>query len=377
MANRRDLTAVSPDKLGKLPGFTRVERHSALFPKRSTKPGEARALAKRALTATAAQAQPGPQPAAKPIVAARVTASELAKLRAVHQSSAGSAELIGQKLSPDQAIGSAYSALITYEYTKLKAERKARLAKGESPKRVDAGWREIVDEASKAFAAGGLKGLTEGDLDRFSSELTRNRSNFNAVVEIANSARDKVAIPGGIPGTAAGNFVTIYDRFIDLNQIVIPTPADLCDRPIEGKYTKHFSYSFNLSISIPYWCPTWTNPFRWCSTTVTIAGVSVNLGLEVGYRITCCGAIAWGQAYAQACVSILGQSICAGCTARVVGLAGISRTGSGSSCSYGLGVSAALSCTVGGVTVFSASVPFGWTITGPCPPAILPCNTIG
>ena len=207
--------------------------------------------------------------------------------------------------------------------------------------------------------------------------MTKSKANFNAVVEIANSARDKVAIPGGIQGTAAGNFVTVYDRFIDLDWIVIPTPADLCDRPIEGKYTKHFSRSFSLSISIPYWCPTWTNPFRWCSTTVTIAGVTVSLGLEVGYRITCCGAIAWGQAYAQTCVSILGQSICAGCSARVIGLAGISRTGSGSSCTYGLGVTAELKCTIGGVTVFQASVPFGWTITGPCPPAVLPCNTIG
>jgi hypothetical protein len=377
MANRRDLIEVNPDKLGKRPGFTKVERHSALFPKRSTKPGEARALVKRALTATAAEAKPGPQPAAKPITAARVTASELAKLRAVHQSSAGSAELIGQKLTPDAALGTAYSALVTYEYTKLKAERKARLAKGEDPKRVDARWQQIVGETSKAFAAGGLRDITEADLERFSSELTKSRASFNAVVEIANSARDVVAIPGGAPNTAAGNFVTIYDRFIDLNQIVIPTPADLCDRPIEGKFTKHFSYSFNLSISIPYWCPTWTNPFRWCTKTVTIAGVSVSLGLEVGYRITCCGAIVWGQAYAQACVSILGQSICAACTARVVGLTGIARTGSGSSCSYGLGVSASISCSVGGVTVFSASVPFGWTITGPCPPAILPCNTIG
>ena len=50
-----------------------------------------------------------------------------------------------------QALGSAYSALVTYEYTKLKAERKARLAKGESPKRVDARWQQIVGEASQSL----------------------------------------------------------------------------------------------------------------------------------------------------------------------------------------------------------------------------------
>ncbi|MDQ5840792.1 MAG: hypothetical protein M3537_06555, partial [Chloroflexota bacterium] len=102
-----------------------------------------------------------------------------------------------------------------------------------------------------------------------------------------------------------------------------------------------------------------------------------SVGLQVGYRITCCGAIAWGQAYVQACASILGRSVCAGCTAKVVGLAGISRSGSGSSCSYGLAVTAELKCTVAGLTVFYASVPYGWTITGPCPPPVLPCATVG
>lgn len=372
----RQLIAVDPERLRKLPGFTRVDRHSALFPKQPTSAGQARSLQRRAL-ATAAAATPAPsQPAPKPIKAARVTTSELAKLRTVHQSTAASAELVAQKLDPDLALGSAYSALVTYEYTRLKAERKARLAKARDRKRVDAQWQKVVDGARQAFAAGGLSGLTEADLDRFSSELTRSRANFNAVVDISNSARDVVRVPAGGP-TAAGNFVTVYDAFADFVPIVIPTPADLCDRPIEGKYTKHFSRSFSLSFTLTYWCPTWTSPFRTCTKTLTLASVSFSMGLEVGYRITCCGAIAWGQAYVQACGSILGFTKCAGCTAKVVGLAGISRSGSGSSCSYGLAVTAELRCTVGSVTVFYASVPYGWTITGPCPPAVLPCATVG
>jgi len=177
--------------------------------------------------------------------------------------------------------------------------------------------------------------------------------------------------------TATGNFVTIYDTFADLVPVIIPTPDDLCDRPIEGKYTKHFSRSFSLSVRITYWCPTWTNWTRTCTATVTLAGVSFSIGLEVGYRITCCGAIAYGQAYAQACGTILGATVCASCSAKVIGLAGISRSGSGSSCTYGLGVTAELKCMVGSITVFYASVPYGWTITGPCPPPVLPCNTVG
>ena len=375
MATRRELVAVSPEKLAKLAGFTKVVKHSALFPKQATA-GPAATLQRRALASAAAAIPAGPQPAAAPIRAVRLTAGELAKLRAVHESSAASAEMIAQKLGPDQALATAYSALVAFEYTKLKAERKARLAKARNPKLVEAQWKKIVGAASQAFADGGLSGLTEADLDTFSKELTRNKASFNAVVAIANSARDVVPTPAG--GRAAvGNFVTVYGSFPDLVPVVIPTPADLCDRAIEGKYTKHFSRSFSLSIRVTYWCPTWTNPFRTCTKTITLAGVSFSLGLEVGYRITCCGATTWGQAFAQACGTIVGFTVCAGCTARVVGLAGISRSGSGSSCTYGLGVTAELKCTFGGVTVFSASVPYGWTITGPCPPAILPCATVG
>lgn len=377
MATRGELIAVSPDKLQKLPGFTKIEKHSALFPKKSNTAGELRTLQRRALATAAAATQARSQPASNPIKAARVTASELDKLRAVHQSSAASAELVAQKLSPDQALGSAYSALVALEYTKLKAERKARLAKAKDPKRVEAQWQKVVDGARQAFAAGGLSGLHEADLEKFSRELTRSKANFNAVLDIANSARDVVQMPAGGPSAAVGNFVTVYDSFADLVPVVIPTPADLCDRAIEGKYTKHFSRSFSLSISLTYWCPTWTNPFRTCTKTLTLAGVSFSLGLEVGYRITCCGATVWGQAYAQACGTILGFTVCAGCTAKVVGLTGISRSGSGSSCTYGLGVTAELKCTVGGVTVFYASVPYGWTITGPCPPPQLPCVSVG
>lgn len=375
MPSRRDLTEVSPEKLRKVRGFTRVERHSVLFPKQSTKAGQARARQRRTLNSMAA-AQPGPQPALKSVRATRLTTKDLGRLRAVHQSTSASAELVAQKLSPDETLGTLYSALVTYEYNRMKGERKARLAKAKDRKRVEAQWQRVVQGASQAFADGGIRGVTEADLDRFAAELSRSRANFNTIVDIANSARDKSPVAAG-GATAAGNFVTIYDRYADLVPVVIPTPDDLCDRPIEGKYTKHFSRSFSLSVRITYWCPTWTNPFRTCTTTVTLAGVSFSIGLEVGYRITCCGAIAWGQAYAQACGTIVGVTVCASCSAKVVGVAGISRSGSGSSCTYGLGVTAELKCTVGGVTVFYASVPYGWTIMGPCPPPVLPCNTVG
>ena len=118
---------------------------------------------------------------------------------------------------------------------------------------------------------------------------------------------------------------------------------------------------------------TWTNPFRTCRKTFTLAGVSFSVDLTVGYKVTCCGATAFGQAAVQACASIVGISVCAKCTASVAGVAGLVKTSSGSSCSYGLGVNASLKCEFAGVTLLSLSAPFGWTITGPCPPAGFPC----
>jgi hypothetical protein len=369
MAPPHDLVPVSAEELPTISGFAAARRQSTKFPRRSTTPAQLRSRMRKAITSVPAPSVTQPRP--KRLAAPRLTVAQLGKLRAVHQSSAATAEMVAQKLDPDQALGLVYSAITTLEYTKMKAERQARLRRGADRSKVDAQWAKVVEAAQRSYAAAGLKGVTEAGLERMAKELTRSRANFNAVVDIANSATDVVASGG--PKLAFGNYVTIAERFGDLIDVVIPTPPNLCERPIDGKYTKHFSASFSLSVRITYWCPTWTDPFRTCTKTVTLAGVSVSLDLEVGYRITCCGATAWGTAYAQACATIVGITVCAACSARLVGVAGVARSGSGSSCTYGMAVTAELKCTVGGVTVFYASYPYGWTVTGPCPPASLPC----
>jgi hypothetical protein len=370
MAQPHDLVPVNPEELASIPGFATVRRHSAKFPKRATTAAQLRARQRRYITSVAPPTVRQPRP--KRIEATRLTAAQLSKLRAVHQSDAATAEMVAQKLDPDQALGVVYSSMVALEYTKMQAERRARLRRARNRDAVEAQWEKVVEGAQKAFAAAGLKGLTESGLDRMAKELTRSRANFNAVVDIANSATDTVASGG--PRLGYGNYVTIAETLADLFEpVVTPTPPNLCERPIEGKYTKHVSASFSLSVRITYWCPTWTNPFRTCTKTLTIAGVTFSAGLEIGYRITCCGAYAWGAAYAQACGTIVGFTVCASCSAKVVGVAGVGKSGSGSSCSYGLGVTAELKCTVGGVTVLHAYLPYGWTVTGPCPPASLPC----
>jgi len=370
MAAPHDLVQVSPDELSSVPGFATIRKHSAKFPKRATSAAELRARQRRFITSTPPPTVTQPRP--KRVKAVRLTTAQLTKLRAVHESQAATAEMVAQKLEPDQTLGVLYSSIAALEYTKLKAERQRRLKKGEDRARVDAQWAKIVDQAGDVFAAGGLKNLTEAGIERMAKELSRSRANFNAVVDIANSATD-VAASGG-PKLAYGNFVTVTDRLADfLDLVVFPTPPNLCERPIQGSYTKHLSASFSLSVRITVWCPTWTNPFRTCTQTFTIASVTFSAGLQVNYRITCCGVTASGAAYAQICASIVGITVCASCSAKVTGVAGIAKSGSGSSCTYGLGVVAELKCTVAGVTVFQASAPYGWTITGPCPPASLPC----
>lgn len=370
MAQPHDLVPVSPEELTSIAGFATVRKYSADFPKRSTTPAQLRARQRRFLTSVAPPTVRQPRP--KRVPATRLTVAQLNKLRAVHQSNAATAEMVAQKLEPDQTLGIVYSAMVALEYTKMQAERRARLRRARNRDAVEAQWAKVVEGAQKAFAAGGVTNLTEAGLDRMAKELSRSRANFNAVVDIANSATDTVASGG--PRLGYGNYVTIAETLADLFEpVVTPTPPDLCERPVQGKYTKHISASFSLSVRITYWCPTWTNPFRTCTKTLTIAGVTFSAGLEIGYRITCCGAFAWGAAYAQACATIVGLTVCASCSAKVVGVAGVGKSGSGSSCSYGLGVTAELKCTVGGVTVFQAYVPYGWTVTGPCPPASLPC----
>ena len=365
-----DLVPVTSEELTTIPGFATVKKHSADFPRRSITAAELRARQRRFITSVPAPTVRQPRP--KRLTTRRLTAAQLTKLRAVHQSEAATAEMIAQKLGPDEMLGTLYSSLTALQYTKMQAERRARLRRTRNRDAVEAQWARVVEGAQQAFAAAGLKGVTEAGLGRMAKELTRSRANFNSVVDIANSGAETVTSGG--PRLGFGNYVTIAETIADfLDPVVTPVPPDLCERPVEGSYTKHISVSFSLSVRVTYWCPTWTNPFRTCTTTFTIAGVTFSAGLDIGYRITCCGAYAWGAAYAQACATIVGNSVCALCSARVVGVAGVGRSGSGSSCSYGLAVTAELKCTVGGVTIFYANVPYGWTVTGPCPPASLPC----
>jgi len=310
------------------------------------------------------------------ISAVPLKSANIAKLRSIAESSTPTGEaVVKQKMQPKDIVNNLFSALTVLEYTKLQSEYKLKLNAATTPSQknqVNQEWSKVVKAAQQMLGNGGLKNLKEADLNTYSKELTKQKANFNSIVKIANSASPvtgstDIALTAGM--SLQGGFVPQTGVLID-NAITTISVGDLCSRPFtEGTFTKHFSKSFSLKVRIPYWCPTWTNPFRVCHKEIVVAGASFSLNLNVGYRVSCCGAVAWGQAAAQACVTVLGIRFCAGCTATVTGVTGFGRTGSGNSCTYGMGVNAALKCTFGGVTVLNLQAPFGFNVSGPCPPA--------
>jgi hypothetical protein len=349
------------------------KKFSSSYPKRAITQQELRS----AMKSWQSRQTPPAVPSIKEskINAIRFRASDIGKLRKISESPTPTAEaIVGQKMGPDEILGTLYSALTALEFTKMESEYKRQMASAINPSariRVQSQWNQVVKAAQLAYASGGLKGLTETDLHGFSQELMRNKANFNSIVNIAN----KGVVGDGASGEpltmntlATGGWVAQTGVFSDPGQIVT-TIENLCDKPIaEGVFTKSFSQSFALTVRIKVWCPTWSHPGRMCKKKFTIAGVSFDMSMQVGYSVTCCGATVWGEASAEACGTILGIEFCAGCTATITGVTGIGRSGTGSKCTYGLGINAELQCTFAGIPVFDFQDCFPYAVNGPCPP---------
>lgn len=312
------------------------------------------------------------------ITAVPLKAKQVQSLRAITESPTPTAEaIVRQKMNADQLIGTLFTSLTTLEFTKIESEHQSRLKAATTPAAkatVEAQWQNIVNQVLQAFKAAGLTGLKEADLHQFSKELLSNKANFNAIVNIANTG---VNVPGDIPQKLSSNtvfkagFVPQTGVLID-NTIASTSILNLCSRPIvSGSYTKHFHRGFSLVVSIPYPCGISWDGIEWCHKHVTLAGLSFDLNLQVGYSVSCCGAVAYGQASARVCGTIIGITECAGCTAQITGVTGFGCATAGSSCTYGLGINAELKCTFAGYTLFDVQAPFGFNITAPCPPVNL------
>jgi hypothetical protein len=366
-----DLKPVNNTKLAKT--TQKIKRSSDKYPKQSV----SRAELRKAFKSWQSQQSAPTVPARKEkIKAVRFTASDIGKLRAISESPTPTAEaIVGQKMGADQILGILYSALTALTFTKMESDYKLRLSSAITPAahaRVQSEWAQNVRVIQQAYTAGGLRGLKEDDLRGLSQELRKNKANFNSIVNIANTgvvvdSKSRRSLNGIT--VATGGFVPQTAVFIDASEIITSIPG-LCDKPfVEGSFTKHFSRSFDLTVSIPYPCGySWPLDVDWCDYDFTIAGLTFGVDVQVGYRVTCCGATAWGQADAQVCGTIAGITKCATCTAKITGIAGIGQSGTGSNCTYGIGVNAELICTLAGYTIFDVQVPFGYNVSGSCPP---------
>ena len=373
MPKKIQLTAVPEKELKKIKGLAAVAVVETTWPKKESSAAEAKDALK-----TFHAKQPALKPSKNPEIAVRaveLTAGTLSKLAAVVNSGAAPAEMLAQQFDDKTLVGTIYSAVVTHEYMQMQSEFKRRSASPGTRKQAEAQWLEITKASQNAFAVAGLTGANEAKLSGFAKKLAANKDNLNAVTKIVNSAVSAEG-PGGnkAPTSVRATFVPATATEIDLVPITNVIP-NICSGPlVQGSFTKHFSYSFSLTVSLYVWCPKWTNPFRWCWKTFTIASVTFSLDINVGYKVNCCGASVWGQAAVQACASLVGFTVCASCVGTIVAVAGIAKTPvSGGKCTYGLGIVASLKCSFQGHTLFSRSVTFGYAITGPCPPAILPC----
>jgi hypothetical protein len=293
------------------------------------------------------------------IKAAPLTAQALTQLQAIVDSDNGPKTMVELKLTEESFIGILYSALTTHAFVKMQGEY-SKKSIGTSIKKEQ--WTGVVAGIQKTFDIAGLK-VTESELNGYAKVLTAKPAAFNAVTRIANSS---VIQQAAAAKTATASFVPYTQVLPILTPVVTKLPV--CNTTIQGSYTKHFSHTYSWVVNLPYYCGDWLHPFKICWHWVTVASITVNLDLNVGYKIVnCCSAVVWGSAQGQLCAG----PYCLTCTAAIVAAASISHTTSGGSCNYALGVQATLVCKVGGSTICSLSFPFGWTVSGPCPP--LPC----
>ena len=362
------LKPVPTNQIRRIAGIPPLRKIPTDFPKRNQGAPEARAALKRWQ-----ESLPVPEPEINPdirVAAVRPSRAAFAKLRAIVESEAAPTEILTQRLPLENFFGTLFSGLATYEFIKLEAEYRKRKATGRNLEATEARWKEIVGDFSRAFAAAGLPNVDEAQLRKFAAELSASPSNRDAIIRLSNTATPIASSEPIRANTAiVGAFVPDVGKVLDPGGVSTTIP-DLCDKPFaEGSFTKHFAKSVSLSVRIKYPCGIGWGGIEYCTKKITLAGVSFSIDVNVGYKVSCCGATVWGQAAAQVCATIVGISVCATCTATVTGVAGVSRTPVTSGCSYGVGINATLKCTLAGQTILSIGYPFGWTITGPCPPA--------
>lgn len=345
-------------------------------------------LRSRLRAAAKAVEAPTVPPQTFPLVSYRLSGRTVRAIANVATSAEPEVQLLKrERLDLEQYVGLVYTAFVIVQYQEAKAlyeeARRAarkldRRKRSEAEEEIREGFEVVVKEALSALELADC-GASHRDLDRMSRDLSSDESAYQTILQMRDSAQGtQIEAPTElyaeiIPVTSAELLGT--KAILDLELF----GGDWCGfEPMEGVRTAHFNTDISWDVKIPYICGVKTCgswPFKvpcgfdWCSTTVTLAAVSVALSFDVGYKIDCCGATAWGSGEVEVCGSILGLTECATCEAHIAGVLGMGKvTTSGGKCGYGVGLTAGVSCKVAGYTVFSGNLSYGWVIEGACPP---------
>lgn len=275
-------------------------------------------------------------------------------------------------------VSISHSSQMVLAYSTMKDEYRTRMKNARTPMekiKIKKQWKKIVNTAILANKVSYGVAVNEAKLNKMATTLKSNKTAMKETLKLVKSIKVKGRSFRLRDSTLINaELIPAVDATESAVDTVIEVVDNLCDSPISGNLTKHYSNSFSISVSYRYWCPTWRSPGRMCTGRVTLAGVSLSMGIEVFYNVTCCGAVVGGSAYVNACGTIIGITKCAGCRANVVAVGGIGNSPlSNNHCQYGLGAKADIRCTVGGYTVFYAAYNFGLVLEGACPPSPLPC----
>jgi hypothetical protein len=302
--------------------------------------------------------------------ARKFSVQDLKKIRRVHEAEMGNYAMIEQEIRKEDLFATLYTALTIREFNRIRDEyskRSKRARTRAERKQINDQWEKHTKAAIAILDKAGLKRLKLTTMKSLVSVLKKDRASFKTIDSIAKTAAtvqtfDKIEDAVAVN---VGQILTVVQGIV-LPSDVIQTFADLCENPVEGQIKKCFSRSFSLSVRLKVWCPTWTNPFRTCWKTFTIAGVSFTLCIDIGYRVDCRGFTAWGCGYAQACATLLGITFCASCSACVTASAAAGVASSAGDCLYGAGASAEIRCYLWGIPVFYCGVGLGLQIHAPC-----------
>lgn len=292
-------------------------------------------------------------------------------------------EMLKTGTKTESLIGAVYTALVVYQFGLARGEYEKRLKRygaRRTPreKEIYAGhvkqYQKWPLEFARALNDAGLRGVDEKRLMKMWRTLRRHENGFEVIKRIDASERAPKAAQRPPAGARRAIFVTELKPadLIKTPVEIIKLPDNWCPIDIRGTKTWHWGKSATAKTTVSYPCGVgWTNwhpTIKWCSKTITLFTVSIQLNLEIGYEIDCCGFEAWGCGEATACGGALGATACLKCKVCVVGVAGVATSQSGSNCTYGLGLTIKAECTFLGQQFFQASIPYGWNVSGPCPP---------